>query len=614
MKRAHAMPFGATYLGQDRTRFRLWAPGAAQVELALGLADDRQRLPMQAAGDGWHEIEAGGAEPGTRYRFLLGSGDNRLLVPDPASRYNPDDVHGASEVIDPHAYAWRDHSWRGRPWEEAVIYELHLGAFTQEGSYAAAQKHLPELVALGITVIELMPLSDFPGRRNWGYDGVLPFAPDASYGTPLELKAFIEAAHALGLMVLLDVVYNHFGPEGNYLNSYCPQFFNPRHHTAWGAAINFDGEMNRPVRDFFVHNALYWIEEYHFDGLRLDAIHAIHDDSQTHIVHEIARALREGPGRVRHVHLVLENDANQAHFLERSAGMAPLDATAQWNDDIHHAAHVLVTGETDGYYADYAGAPLANFGRALAEGFIFQGQLSPIRGGAPRGEASTHLPLNAFVSFLQTHDQIGNRALGERIHALADKRLLDAAYACLLLSPHTPMLFMGEEFAASTPFLFFCDFAPQLASAVASGRRSEFKHFAAFRDEAARLRIPDPNAEATFAASRLHWQERELPPHREQLALIRDLLALRHRYLVARLAGQRGGGRYWLDGAALRVQWPLADGAYWHLLAHFGKLETEVSQRPPGEILYSRRLQAKAEGRFRLAPGAVLVTLEASRD
>lgn len=614
MKRAHAMPFGATCLGLGGTRFRLWAPGAARVELALGTTDDPERLPMHAVDGGWHELEVSGAGPGTRYRYLPATGDVPHLVPDPASRYNPDDVHGASQVIDPHAYAWSDDTWRGRPWEEAVIYELHLGAFTAEGSYGAAQKHLPELAALGITAIELMPVADFPGRRNWGYDGVLPFAPDASYGKPDDLKALIDAAHALGLMVLLDVVYNHFGPEGNYLHAYCPQFFNPRHHTAWGAAINFDGEMNRPVRDFFVHNALYWIEEYHFDGLRLDAIHAIRDDSHTHIVREIAHALREGPGRERHVHLVLENDDNQTRLLERSADLAPLCATAQWNDDLHHAAHVIVTGETDGYYADYADAPLANFARALAEGFIFQGQPSPFRDGAPRGEASLHLPLIAFVSFLQTHDQVGNRAHGERIHALADSTLLDAAYACVLLSPHAPMLFMGEEFAASTPFLFFCDFAPQLAAAVASGRRSEFKPFAAFRDEAARLRIPDPNAEATFAASRLDWQEREMPPHREQLALIRELLALRHAHLVPRLAGQRGAGRYWLEGAALRVQWSLADGAYWHLLAHLGKHQTEVSQCPPGETVYSRRLQATAEGRFRLAPGAVLVTLEASRD
>jgi maltooligosyltrehalose trehalohydrolase len=612
MKSAHAMPFGATCLGQDEARFRLWAPGAARVELVLGTAGDPERLPMHAVGGGWHELEVSGAEPGTRYRFLPGGDAGGLLVPDPASRYNPDDVHGASAVVDPRAYAWSDGGWRGRPWEEAVIYELHLGAFTQEGSYAAAQKRLAELAALGITAIELMPVADFPGRRNWGYDGVLPFAPDASYGKPDELKALIDAAHGLGLMVLLDVVYNHFGPDGNYLHAYCPQFFNPRHHTAWGAAINFDGEMNRPVRDFFVHNALYWVEEYHFDGLRLDAIHAIRDDSRLHIVSEIARALREGPGRERHVHLVLENDANQARFLERSAKLAPVCATAQWNDDLHHAAHVLVTGEADGYYADYADAPLANFGRALAEGFIFQGQPSAFRDGVPRGETSAHLPLSAFVSFLQTHDQIGNRAFGERIHALANSSLLDAAYACVLLSPHTPMLFMGEEFAASTPFLFFCDFGLQLAQAVASGRRAEFKRFAAFRDEAARLRIPDPNAEATFAASRLDWRERELPGHRERLALIRELLALRHAHLVSRLAGQRGAGRYWLEGAALRVQWPLADGAYWHLLVHLGKLETEVSQRPPGEAVYSARLKAFAEGRLRLAPGAVLVTLEAA--
>jgi len=614
MKRAHVMPFGATHLGSGETRFRLWAPGAAQIELVLGTADDGPRLPMHAVDNGWHELKVQGAGPGTRYRYLVGAGDNRLLVPDPASRYNPDDVHGASEVIEPRTYTWSDDAWRGRPWEEAVIYELHLGAFTAEGSYAAAQKHFPELVALGITTIELMPLSDFPGRRNWGYDGVLPFAPDASYGTPQELRAFVDAAHTLGLMVLLDVVYNHFGPEGNYLHTYCPQFFNPQHHTPWGAAINFDGEMNRPVRDFFVHNALYWIEEYRFDGLRLDAIDAIRDDSSFHIVSELGRALRKGPGRERHVHLVVENDANQSRFLERSADLTPLYATAQWNDDIHHAAHVIVTGETDGYYADYADAPLAHFGRALAEGFVFQGQASLFRGGAPRGETSVHLPSGAFVSFLQTHDQIGNRARGERIHALADKTLLDAVYAIVLLSPQTPMLFMGEEFAASAPFLFFCDFGPELAEAVSSGRRDEFGRFAAFRDEATRLHIPDPNAEATFAASKLDWQERETPPHGERLALIHELLLLRRAHLVPRLVGQRGAGRYWMDGTALRVEWPLANGTSWHLLTHLGRSVTENSQRPPGEAIYSKRLTSLGEGRMRLASGAVLVTLEAPRD
>ncbi|MEX0638469.1 MAG: alpha-amylase family glycosyl hydrolase, partial [Burkholderiales bacterium] len=299
MRRAHDMPFGAAPRGDGQFAFRLWAPGEPRVTLEVGEAI----APMARREDGWHEI-ALAASPGARYRYRLADG---VAVPDPASRCNPDDVHGASQLVDPREYLWRDSGWRGRPWEEAVIYELHVGAFTREGTFAAARERLAELAALGITAIELMPVAEFPGARNWGYDGVLHFAPDASYGTPNELKALVDAAHGHGLMVLLDVVYNHFGPDGNYLHAYCPQFFNPRHRTPWGAAINFDGPDSRTVREFYVHNALYWIEEYALDGLRLDAVHAIRDDSDTHIVCEIANALRAGPGRERRVHLVLEN-------------------------------------------------------------------------------------------------------------------------------------------------------------------------------------------------------------------------------------------------------------------------------------------------------------------
>ena len=427
MKRAHSMPFGAEVRGDGTTRFRLWAPSAEGVVLELESPGEPRRLPMQARAGGWHETVTAHAPAGTRYRFRLPA---NLAVPDPAARASPLGVHGPSEVVDPRAHAWSDSGWRGRPWHEAVLYELHVGTFTPEGSFAAAAARLPELAALGITAVELMPLASFPGKRGWGYDGVLPFAPEPAYGTPAELKSLIESAHALRLMVLLDVVYNHFGPEGNYLHAYCPEFFNPAHQTPWGAAINFDGVMNREVRAFFVHNALYWVEEYGFDGLRLDAVHAIRDESAEHIVGEISRALAAGPGRARQVHLVLENGDNAAHFLERGPDLAPRIATAQWNDDVHHAIHVIATGETDGYYVDFASSPIEGLGRALAEGFIFQGQASPFHGGGLRGEPSAHLPGAAFVSFLQSHDQVGNRAFGERIHALGDTRLLAAA-ACL---------------------------------------------------------------------------------------------------------------------------------------------------------------------------------------
>ena len=582
MRRVHAMPFGAEVRADGATRFRIWAPAARRVEVSIEVQGTRETYALRATEDGWHELVQPGIGAGARYRFVLESG---VAVPDPASRFNPDDVHAPSEVIDPSAYAWRDADWRGLPWEQSVIYELHIGTFTPQGTFAAARTRLAELAALGITALELMPVADFPGKRNWGYDGVLPYAPDSAYGRPEELKALVDEAHALGLMVLLDVVYNHFGPEGNYLQAYSPQFFDSGYETPWGAAIHFDGSDARVVRDFYIHNALYWLNEYHLDGLRLDAVHAIRDRSVPGIVSEIAHAMRDGPGRGRRVHLVLENDRNESRLLERSPSGDARIATAQWNDDVHHALHVVTTGETDGYYADYSDAPLAQLGRALAEGFVFQGQPSAFRGGTPRGEASSHLPPTAFVSFLQTHDQVGNRAFGERLHALAEPARERAALACLLLAPQIPMLFMGEEYAASTPFLFFCDFGAELAVAVREGRRAEFARFAAFGDPAARERIPDPGALATFEASKLRWEERKRSPHAERLALVRELIGLRRRHIVPRLAGTRSGHPEIVDGV-LCVTWTMGDGALLRLLAHFGAATTMLPSSPEGETLW----------------------------
>ena len=606
---AHTMPFGATAQAQG-VDFALWAPSAQAVVLehraaASGCA--AVSLPMERDAHGWHRLTVPKAGQGDSYGFRLPDGTR---VPDPASRFNPEDVHGPSVVIDPRRFEWTDDAWRGRPWEEAVVYELHVGTFTDEGTFRAARQRLEELAELGITAIELMPLADFPGRRNWGYDGVLPFAPDASYGTPDDLKALIDAAHSMGLMVLLDVVYNHFGPEGNYLHACCPEFFNQGHQTPWGPAINFDGPASRTVRDFFIHNACYWIEEFRFDGLRMDAIHAIHDETRPHIVQEIRQALDDGPARGRHVHLVLENDANQASMLMRDGRGIPVAGTAQWNDDLHHAAHVLATGERDGYYADYSGDPVSSFACALAEGFVYQGQPSAFRHGERRGEPSTRLPPQAFVSFLQTHDQVGNRAFGERIHALGDPLLVRAAMACLLLSPHVPMFFMGDEFAASTPFLYFCDFGPELASAVAEGRRSEFGGFAAFADEAARARIPDPNAESTFLASKLRWRERGTRAHFERLCEVRQLLEIRHRLIVPRLAGMSAAGVYRCENGTLQVAWDLgAPGTRLHLLAHFGDGPVAGLAAPPGKAIHSESATVQ-EGAMRLERGAVHVTLE----
>jgi maltooligosyltrehalose trehalohydrolase len=603
----HSMPFGATLLREGGTRFRLWAPSSSGVDLEINSLLLRASYPMRRMDDGWHEFVVNGAGAGTHYQFVVQTTDSpRLRVPDPASRSNPDGVHGASVVVDPHAYAWTNGAWRGRPWADAVVYELHVGSFTSEGTFSAARRRLPDLAALGITALQLMPIAAFPGARNWGYDGVLQYAPAACYGEPDELKALIDAAHSLGMMVLLDVVYNHFGPEGNYLHAYCPQFFDSAHQTPWGAAINFDGEMSKTVRDFFVHNALFWIEEYRFDGLRLDAVHAIGDDSDPDIVCEIADALKQGPGKSPQIHVILENNANQARYLERDSGGQPSCATAQWDDDLHHALHVLITHETDGYYADYAAAPLHCLGRSLAEGFAYQGEYSAFRRKV-RGEPSRQLPPAAFVGFMQNHDMVGNRALGERIHRIADERLLIAAYVCLLLTPTVPMLFMGEEFAASTPFLYFCDFGKELAQSVSNGRRREFERFAAFKDDAARARIPDPNAESTFWASKLRWEEREQPLHRERLALIRELLALRTRHLSPHLAGMTHGGHFTADGALLRVNWRLRDGSAWHLTAHFGADSVEVPAQSAGELIYAAGVQRESHARVIFEPGAAEV-------
>jgi len=591
------MPFGAELEAGGRTRFRLWAPSCERVQLELG-AGDGVMHPMQRLAGGWHETRLA-APAGSRYQYRVQMSDGRIMaVPDPASRSNPDGVHAGSEVIDPLAYEWRFAQWRGRPFAQAVLYELHVGSFTAEGSFAAAAQRLPDLARLGITALQLMPLAAFPGRRSWGYDGVLQFAPAECYGSPDDLKAFIDAAHGLQLMVFLDVVYNHFGPEGNYLHVYCPEFFNAAERTPWGAAINFDGRESGMVREFFINNALFWMQEYRFDGLRLDAVHAMHDASTPDIVCSIASRIREACAG-REVHVVLENNRNQAQYLARDAHGAPTCATAQWDDDVHHALHVICSGESDGYYADYAQRPVELLGRALAEGFAYQGEYSRHR-DRMRGERSGHLPPSAFVGFLQNHDMVGNRAFGERIGMFASPAMLAAAYACLLLSPQVPMLFMGEEFAASAPFLFFCDFGPELAAAVAQGRRREFKRFAAFADDAATLRIPDPNAAQTFTACKLDWNERERSPHRERLALIGRLLELRHRYLQPLLTQFKGAGRYSVDQGLLRLRWRLVSGDAWEVQANFSA--ATIQAEIPAQPLYAAAVVAGS-----MEPGGVAV-------
>jgi maltooligosyltrehalose trehalohydrolase len=539
----HKLPFGAMLDG-DRTHFRLWAPSAERV--AIDIEGDVH--PMQPQAEGWHTATLP-VPASTRYRYKLPNG---LLVPDPASRAQDVDVHGASIVVDPLAFPWTNTGWKGRPWHEAVVYELHPGAF---GGFDGIRAQLPRLAALGITAIELMPIADFPGRHNWGYDGVLPYAPDTAYGTPEALKALVDAAHGLGLMVMLDVVYNHFGPDGAYLHAYAKTFFREDIKTPWGAAIDFRVP---EVQQYFEQNALYWLMEYRFDGLRFDAVHAIGDPA---FLDGLAAFLRSGVERGRHIHLVLEHEGNAARHLRQNPDGPGFDA--QWTDDVHHCLHVLLTGENEGYYEDFQD-PIHQLARCMAEGFAYQGEMSRHR-GKPRGEPSGHLPTTAFVICLQNHDQIGNRAMGERLTVLADPQALRAATALLLLAPFIPMLFMGEEFESRTPFMFFTDHNPELAELVRTGRREEFKHFAAFQDPERRQSIPDPNAIETFTASAPDFSRAEAGS-----AFHHDLLALRRTHIVPGIPGCRTAGVEVLSSAALVARWRLGTGALLSIACNLG--------------------------------------------
>jgi maltooligosyltrehalose trehalohydrolase len=524
-------------------RFRLWAPQEQQLWLVVV---GRDPIAMVRVGEGFFEAFANDLDAGALYTFALSSGQH---VSDPASRFQPADVGGPSEVIDPGAFRWRE-SWAGREWDEVVLYELHLGAFSPEGTFAGAAQKLDHLADVGVTAVEIMPVSDFRGRWNWGYDGTLPYAPDSSYGRPEDFKAFVEAAHKRGIAVLLDVVYNHFGPEGNFLSLYAPDFFTDRHKTPWGDAIQLDGPNSRPVRDFFIENAEYWLEEFHLDGLRFDAVHAIKDDTRPDLLEELATRIRARFSRP--IHLLLENEDNEPQRLTRHGTKVGL-YTAQWNDDIHHVLHVAATHEDSGYYAAYGSTEL--LGKTIAEGFAYQGEMMPYR-NAPRGGPSAQLPPTAFVSFIQNHDQIGNRAFGERLSALAPAEAMRALASVYLLAPQIPMLFMGEEWGATSPFPFFCDFTGELAEAVRKGRREEFSRFPEFADPERVAKIPDPLAESTFLSSKLDWNRVD-PNH---LAYYRKLLKARRDHIRPLLASIRQGGEAQVVGEqALRVIWTAGD-------------------------------------------------------
>lgn len=580
--------WGAEYVGADTVRFRLWATGQDNVTLRLSGKDQA----MNPVGDGWFELQASGVSPGAEYNFVLADG---TVVPDPASRAQKAEVNGPSLVIDPSQYSWQNRDWKGRPWEETVVYEMHFGTFTPEGTFRAAIEKLPYLANLGITMLEVLPLSQFGGNRGWGYDGVLLYAPHSAYGTPDDFKAFVDAAHGQGLSVVLDIVLNHFGPEGNYLPLLSPDFFHKERMTPWGAGIAYDVDA---ARRYMVEAPLYWLKEYNLDGLRFDAIDQIEDTSEKHVLIEIAERIR-AEITSRPIHLTTEDSRNVIFLHPRDdEGSAPL-FTGEWNDDFHNAIHVLATGETHAYYQDFAEAPEKLVARVLAEGFAYQGEISA-QSGEKRGVKSSGQPPVAFVDFIQNHDQVGNRAQGERLIELAGAGRTQVLLASLLLSPHIPLLFMGEEYGETNPFLFFTDFHGDLAKAVREGRAREFQGHAGHEGES----VPDPNAETTFEMSKLDWQKPDSEAGKKWLALTSELLALRQIHIVPLLSTADGesGNVVKTAKGLVAVTWTFPNGTL-SIAFNIGEQSQPLPEQP-GQILFA---WPKAE--TELPPNSIIVRL-----
>lgn len=577
--------WGSEFISADTVRFRLWAEGQNTMTLSLRDRD----IIMEAVGDGWFQIDVAGLKHGDEYRFRLADG---TCIPDPAARAQRDDVNGPSLIIDPRVYQPLHRDWKGRPWEETVIYELHPGTFTPEGTFQAAIEKLPYLAELGITQIEVMPVAQFGGSRGWGYDGVLLYAPHSAYGSPADFHAFIDAAHGLGLSVVLDIVLNHFGPEGNYLPLLSPAFFHQQRMTPWGNAIAYE---TAAVRQYISEAPLFWLTEYHLDGLRFDAIDQIEDRSARHVLIEIAENIRRAiPDR--HIHLTTEDSRNVIFLHPRDEnGRTPL-FTAEWNDDFHNAVHVFATGETHGYYQDFAHQPAKNAAKALAEGFVYQGEISP-QTGQSRGVKCSEQPPQFFVDFIQNHDQTGNRAQGERLISLAGAEKTRVLLAALLLSPHIPLLFMGEEYGETNPFLFFTDFKGELAKAVREGRAKEFAGHTG-HDEF----VPDPNDPDTFIRSKLDWQQAASEEGKSWLRFTRDLLRLRHRYIVPLLTegGPVESRILHTDPQTLAVSW-LFPGATLSVALNIGDKSFAILD-VPGEVIFSW-----PERRDALTPDSIVV-------
>ncbi|MDU6924216.1 malto-oligosyltrehalose trehalohydrolase [Franconibacter helveticus] len=569
--RSFLKSWGADYVAEGVVNFRLWAPGQERVTLRLAGVDHI----MRRSDEGWFELQVSHVEPGSEYHYVLADG---MAVPDPASRAQKTDVNGPSLVIDPTRYEWQNRQWKGRPWEETVVYEMHIGTFTPEGTFKAAMAKLPYLAELGVTMIEVLPLSQFGGNRGWGYDGVLLYAPHSAYGTPDDFKAFVDAAHGYGLSVVLDIVLNHFGPEGNYLPLLAPAFFHKERMTPWGPGIAYDVDA---VRRYMAEAPFYWLKEYFLDGLRFDAIDQIQDTSEKHILVEIAERIRAAAPN-RYIHLTTEDSRNVTFLHPRDEhGAVPL-FTGEWNDDFHNAVHVLATGETQAYYQDFAAETEKLLARILTEGFAYQGEVSP-QTGEPRGVNSAGQPPVAFVDFIQNHDQTGNRAQGERLISLAGEDRTRVLLAMLLFSPHIPLLFMGEEYGETRPFLFFTDFHGDLARAVREGRAKEFAGHGDFEGES----VPDPNAQSTFTASKLDWDKPVSAHGKAWLEFTRQLLVRRHQHVVPLLA--RAGGH---SGKVLKtaegfvaVSWVFPTGTL-SLAMNIGE-QTQPLPDLPGETIFS---------------------------
>jgi maltooligosyltrehalose trehalohydrolase len=608
---AWKLPIGGN-IEQAGTRFRIWAPAATKVAVVIVRPIGESRHFLTTEHGGYWEALIPDVAPGSRYWFEI----DETRYPDPASRSQPDGVHGASELVDPDSFPWNDSAWCGLEQSDWVIYELHVGTFTPEGTFDSAIDRLEHLVRLGVTAVEVMPIASFAGDRNWGYDGVSLYAPAACYGGPDAFRRFVDAAHRAGLAVILDVVYNHLGPDGNYLPAITGgKLFNAEHKTSWGDAINYDGDDSAPVRELVIANALYWAHEFHVDGLRLDATHAIADDSRTHILAEIARELHAlTPRRI----VIAEDERNDRRLIsEASDGGLGLDAV--WADDFHHQARRLLAGDSDGYFSAFSGSA-QDLATTLANGWFYEGQWSP-HTNAPRGTPTHGIPARAFVHCIQNHDQVGNRPLGDRLNHTIDSASYRAISTLLLLSPYTPMLWMGQEWAASTPFLYFTDHNAELGQLVTKGRREEFSDFPGFANDDELSRIPDPQDVATFERSRLQWGEIDEEPHRGMLELYRAVLAIRREELRFDATSDREFEAMAKDEETIVLQHRLKDGRALAVIARLGGAEPAsfadlLPPAPAGRqwkvLLCSEESRFGGDGQTSSLPGAGAVVVISS--